>query len=164
MRKKRIFNLLMVGIPWFSVLFIGKRSFFRFLPIASFVSLFLCLYSAVANSRKWWVNKSPIIPGNQIDFTYIFGPYFVGTIWIFKLTYGNFRKYLITNLIVNTFNLFPFFYLSERFGMVKFVKMKYRTWFSVTMVTSLLIYVVHSIIENSILIQKKNPKTEANGH
>lgn len=89
MDKKKTFALAMLIVPWLTVPFMGKKSFFRFLPVASFTNLFISVFSLIANKKKWWVNKNPLSPG-PIDFTYILGSYFVATLWIFKLTYGNF--------------------------------------------------------------------------
>ncbi|MGN7467844.1 hypothetical protein ACTHO5_25795 [Cytobacillus praedii] len=57
----------------------GKNSFFRFLPVASFTNLFISLLSVIANKKKWWINKNPLSPG-LVDFTYILGPFFVATL------------------------------------------------------------------------------------
>ena len=46
------------------------------------------------------VNKSPLSPG-FVDFTYILGAFFVVTLWVFKLTYANFPKYLIANMVID---------------------------------------------------------------
>ncbi|MEC1526208.1 hypothetical protein P9D43_30025, partial [Neobacillus niacini] len=115
MKKKKVFSLAMIIIPWLSVLFMDKKSLFRFLPVASFVNLFISVFSVISNKRRWWVNKNPLSPGN-VDFSYILGPYFVATLWIFKLTYGNFPKYFITNVLLNTLNAFPMAYVWEKVG------------------------------------------------
>ena len=97
----------MLIIPWLSVPFMGIHNFFRFLPVACFIGLFLAVFSSTANSIGLWETKRPLIPGILVDFPYILGPYFVGTIWIFILTYGNFKNYLIANLLVGIINSGP---------------------------------------------------------
>ncbi|MFP3847154.1 hypothetical protein U5N57_24630, partial [Priestia filamentosa] len=77
--KKKTFSLAMIIIPWLTVPFMGKKSFLRFLPVASFINLFLSLLSLKANKRKWWMNKNPLSPGS-VDFSYILGPYYVATL------------------------------------------------------------------------------------
>ena len=76
MNKKKAFSLAMIIIPWLSVLFIDKKSLVRYLPVASFINLFLSVFSVIGNKRRWWINKNPLSPGN-VDFSYILGPYFV---------------------------------------------------------------------------------------
>lgn len=76
MDRKNSFSVLMIIIPWLTVPFIGKNAFFRFLPVASFINLFISVLSIFANKRRWWINKNPLSPGN-VDFSYILGPYYV---------------------------------------------------------------------------------------
>jgi hypothetical protein len=128
MDKKKAFNLAVLIIPWLTVPFIRKQSFFRFLPVASFIGLILSTFSAIANKKEWWVTKVPLFSGIPIDFPFIFGPYFVGTLWVFKLAFGNFSKYMLTNIALDLINAFPLFYLLDKVGVVKFKKMKYITW------------------------------------
>lgn len=149
MDKKKVFSLAQLIIPWLTVPFMGKRSFFRFLPAASLVNLCLSATSTIANKKKWWTNKNPIFPG-AVDFTYFLGPYFVGTLWIFKLTYGNFSKYLLTNIVLDWINAFPYFFISQKVGLFKFKKMKAGTWGVMSVVWAILIYGIQYLVEQSI--------------
>lgn len=151
--KKKAFSLAMLIIPWLTVPFMGKISFFRFLPVASFINLFISVLSLISNKKKWWRNKNPLSPGS-IDFSYILGPYFVATLWIFKLTYGNFPKYLITNIVLDSINAFPFASFWERVGIFKFEKMKHITWYFISVCLAILIYGYQYMAEQSIR-QKK---------
>jgi hypothetical protein len=147
--KKKVFSLAQLIIPWLTVPFMGKRSFFRFLPIASLVNLFLSTTSIIANKKKWWKNKNPISPG-AVDFTYFLGPYFVGTLWIFKFTYGNFPKYLLANLVIDSFNAFPYFFISQKLGVFKFRKWKKRHWGIMSFFWAIIIYGIQHLVERSI--------------
>lgn len=147
--KKKGFALAMILIPWLTVPFMGRRSFFRFLPVASFINLFISVFSVKANMKKWWINKNPLFPG-YVDFSYILGPYYVATLWIFKLTYGNFQKYLIINVLLNVINAFPFISVAERVGIFKFKKMKHVTWYFICIALSIFIYGYQYLVEKSI--------------
>lgn len=147
--KKKTFALCMLIIPWLTVPFMGRNSFFRFLPVACFTNLFISVLSLVANRKKWWVDKNPISPG-PIDFTYILGPFFVATLWIFKLTYGKFPKYLATNMGLDLINAFPFAEIWERLGIFKLKKMNHMIWYFICVVFSVIIYGFQYIIEKSI--------------
>jgi len=128
--KTQKINLAMLIIPWLTVPFIGKQKFFRFLPAACFISIFLAVFSSTANSKGWWKTKRPLIPGILVDFPYILGPYFVGTIWIFKLTYGNFKKYVLANLLVGIINTVPFIFYTEKVvELFNFKKMNKFGWY-----------------------------------
>lgn len=148
--KKMMFSLAMVIIPWLSVPFMGKNSFFRFLPVASFTNLFISVLSVVANKKKWWINKNPLSPG-LVDFTYILGPFFVATLWIFKLTYGQFPKYLITNIVLDVINAYPFAQIWENLGIFKLKKINHTIWYFICVGFAIVIYGFQYIIENSIM-------------
>ncbi|MED3553242.1 hypothetical protein [Cytobacillus praedii] len=147
--KKIIFSLAMVIIPWLSVPFMGKNSFFRFLPVASFTNLFISLLSVIANKKKWWINKNPLSPG-LVDFTYILGPFFVATLWIFKFTYGKFPKYLITNIVLDVINAYPFAQMWENIGIFKLKKMNHTVWYFICVGFAIVIYGFQYIIEKTI--------------
>jgi len=149
MDKKKAFSLVMLVVPWLTVPFLGKKSFFRFLPVANFINLFISILSLIGNKKKWWITKNPLSPG-PIEFIYILGPHLITTLWIFKLTYGNFLKYLITNIVLNIFNCFLLAPLSEKVGIFKFKKMKNNTWYFISIFLAILIYGYQYIVEKTI--------------
>ncbi|MDQ6595524.1 hypothetical protein E2K98_25855 [Bacillus salipaludis] len=148
-KTKVAFSLAVLIFPWLTVPFMGIRSFLRFLPVASFTNLFLSVFSLICYKKKWWITKSPISPG-PIDFTFILGPFFVATLWIFKLTFGNFPKYLLTNMVLDVINAFPLPYIGKKFGVVKFIKMKHTTWYFICIFLSVIIYGFQYVVEQSI--------------
>jgi hypothetical protein len=146
---KIAFSLATLILPWLTVPFMGKRNFIRFLPVASFTNLFLSVFSLICYRKKWWITKNPISPG-PIDFTYILGPYFVATLWIFKLTFGNFPKYLMTNMVLDLINAFPLPYIGSKVGVVKFIKMKNTAWYFICVSLAIIIYGFQYVVEQSI--------------
>ncbi|MGM7723667.1 hypothetical protein [Metabacillus sp. Hm71] len=146
---KIAFSLATLILPWLTVPFMGKRNFFRFLPVASFINLFLSVFSLICTKKKWWKTNNPISPG-PIDFTYILGPYFVATLWIFRLTYGNFPKYLITNMVLDLINAYPMPYIGHKFGVVKFIKMTHTAWYFINVSLAIIIYGFQYVVEQSI--------------
>ncbi len=151
MDKKKAFNLAILIIPWLTVPLMKRQPFFRYLPVASFTSLFLTVFSATANKKKWWITKRPLLSGIPVDFPYILGPYFVGTLWVFKQTYGNFTKYLFTNIVLGIINVGAFFYISQKVvGVFKFKEMNNITWYTISLFTAILIYGVQYTVEKSI--------------
>jgi len=147
--EKKIFSLWMIVLPWMTVPFMGKKSFFRFLPVACFTNLVISLFSLVANKRKWWVNKNPLSPG-PVDFSYILGPYFVATLWIFKLTYKKFPLYLLTNVVLDSVNAFFIGSIWEKVGIFKFKKVTHTIWYFICVGFAIIIYGFQNIIEKSI--------------
>lgn len=150
MDKKRLFNTVVLIIPWLSVFFIRKKSFFRFLPTATFISLIMVLFSTLGQKRKWWVSSGTLIKGVPIDFSYILGPYFIGTIWILKSTYGNFTKYLITNAVIDFISAYPIMMLLRKVGLIKVKKLSYTMWYFISITMALLTYGYQMLVEDSI--------------
>ncbi|MBT2730472.1 hypothetical protein J7E63_26965 [Bacillus sp. ISL-75] len=156
--KKVVFSLGMLFIPWLTVPFLGKKSFFRFLPVASFTNLFISMFSVIANKRKWWINKNPISPG-LVDFTYILGPFFVATLWIFKLTYGNFLKFFVTNAVLDVICAYPFAEIWERVGVFKLKKLSHTMWYVFCISLAVIIYGFQKLVEKSIR-ETKGPESK----
>ncbi|WML44654.1 hypothetical protein [Neobacillus sp. PS3-40] len=154
MKKKEIFSLAMIIIPWLSVLFMDRKSFLRYLPVACFVNLFISVFSVISNKKRWWINKNPFSPGS-VDFSYILGPYFVATLWIFKLTYGNFFKYFIVNVLLNILNAFPMGSAWEKVGVFKFKKINHTIWYFICIFLAIIIYGYQYIIEKTIVNENK---------
>lgn len=147
--KKMAFALSLVILPWLSVPFMGKNSFFRFLPVACFTNLVISVLSVFANKKKWWITKNPLSPG-LVDFTYILGPFFVATLWIFKLTYGKFSKYLITNIVLDVINAYPLAQIGENLGLFKLKKINHTIWYFFCVGFAIVIYGFQYMIEKTI--------------
>jgi hypothetical protein len=142
----------MIIIPWLSVLFMDKShssGIYQWQVLLIYLLVFL-----VSSVIRWWINKNPFSPGN-VDFSYILGPYFVATLWIFKLTYGNFPKYLFTNVLLNTLNAFPMAYVWEKVGTFKFKKINHIGWYFICIILSIIIYDYQYLVEKTIVNQNK---------
>ncbi|SCC29170.1 hypothetical protein GA0061094_3761 [[Bacillus] enclensis] len=103
MKKRNLLILLMALLPWLSLPFIGSKTFKRFLPGTFFMSIYLLVEGSVAEKRNWWSFSSSLKPNVLAELPLIFGPFFIGSLWIFKFTYGKFMSYFVTNLIVDAF-------------------------------------------------------------
>ena len=90
-----------VILPWLSVFFLKKKDLKRFMPVALLGSLTTVFFMEVGISLGWWVPHQNIFPLINIPPT-SFSAYLLGIIWIFKFTYANFPRYLITNLIIDS--------------------------------------------------------------
>lgn len=99
LNKKFIFNMVLIIFPWLSVLFIGKRSFKRFSFTGIFIIVFEILNHMYGKKRKWWVfyGRSNSFLLNELPFS--IGPYMPVTLWLLKLSYGNFKKFILLNAI-----------------------------------------------------------------
>jgi hypothetical protein len=102
--KKLLFVSLLI-IPWLTVPFIGRHTFKRYLA----ASLFICILTKVLDNygrrKRWWKIYKGLSPLNSMDIL-IFGPYFVTSLWMLKMTYGRFPLFLISNTILHTLFIF----------------------------------------------------------
>lgn len=69
--KRKLLALSTLIVPWLTVPFIGKTSFIRFLPAATFANLILSLCSVVADRKKLWKLKNPIFPYTALKIIHI---------------------------------------------------------------------------------------------
>ncbi|MYL31601.1 hypothetical protein GLW03_17415 [Halobacillus halophilus] len=148
-KLKIIFPVTLFILSWLSAFFLGKRTFFRYLPIASFTSLIISVLSVVSNQRKWWENNNPLSPG-PVDYTYKIGPFFLATIWIFKFTYGTFKKYVWLNALLNIINAYALAEVWERLGLFKLKKINHTIWYFICVHLSIIIYGVQFLMEKAI--------------
>ncbi|MCA0753528.1 hypothetical protein KP806_00575 [Paenibacillus sp. N4] len=106
-----MFNKIMLWafllLPWPTLLFLGKKSVKRYMPVAVFVSLLVTILFEVAHSLKWWVLIDQIVPWGYItNVSFVYGIFLVGTIWIFHYTYRNFWLYLLVNAVIDGLFMF----------------------------------------------------------
>jgi hypothetical protein len=106
--------LLWTGLiaPWLTLFFMPKEAIKRYMSVTVFVSLLVTILCEAAYHYKWWEITEYITPWGYItNASFVYGTFFVGTIWIFHLTYRSFWLYLATNLAIDAlfaFGLSPF--------------------------------------------------------
>lgn len=121
--NRKVLSFLTLVLPWISTIFIDKKSFIRFLPSATFIGYLFALFSEIADKKRLWKVKNGLFPRYVLEVSYLYGLFPIVTIWILKLTYRNFFKYLLTNIVADyifSFHIVKFF---EKVGTFKFKKM-----------------------------------------
>jgi ABC-type Fe3+-siderophore transport system permease subunit len=151
--RKRLSFLTLV-IPWLTVPFIRKNTFIRFLPTATFIGFIFALFSEVAKKNKLWRVKNGLFKDFTLDISYLYGLYFITTIWIFKLTYRSFLKYLMTNIVADYFFSFHIVRIFEKVGTFKFKKMRHKHFFFISVLLSVVLYIYQRMIEKVIYQEK----------
>ena len=150
MRKNKMILLAMMVLPWLSLPLLGKRSFKRFYPGALFISVWVAVESIVAKKRMWWRIYERIIPKVIGEMPFILGPFFVATLWIFKLTYGNFLKFFTTNAVLDVICAYPFAEVWEKVGVFKLKKLSHTMWYVFCISLAVIIYGFQKIVEKTI--------------
>lgn len=85
----------------------------------------------------------------------LFGPFFIGSIWILKFTFGKFFRYLLVNLVMDVLFSYPGMYVLKRMGIASLVRLKHYQMAILFMAKSVLMYVVQMIAEKG----RKKPKS-----
>jgi hypothetical protein len=154
MKNKRFINIAMVLLSWLSLPFVGRSSIKRFLSASIFIVIFEALNVQIGKKRKWWVfyyKPNSYISG---EFPFNIGPFFVGTIWILKWTYGNFKKFILLNAIVDAFFAFVIVKLTEKVKVAKLVRLNHFQFFLYMLYKAFILYGFQYIIESKRNLNK----------
>ncbi|MGJ7922548.1 hypothetical protein [Neobacillus sp. LXY-4] len=101
------FNVALILLPWLSVLFLGKRNIRRYSLTGSVTVILEMLNQVIGQQRSWWVfyDKPKSFIKDVLPFS--IGPYMPIAMWILKLSYGNFIKFLFLNAVADGLFAFP---------------------------------------------------------
>jgi hypothetical protein len=105
LRNSKLFYIALFILPWLTVPLLGKNSFKKYLPAAIFICTFTKAIDLFGEKKKWWQFYKGIPPMDSMTF-FNFGPYFVTSLWILKLTFGKFPLYLLSNFILHIFFIY----------------------------------------------------------
>lgn len=148
LRYNKAVLLIMLVVSWLSFLLLGKSSFKRFIPAGIFMAFVTRLENYVAKKRTWWWWYEKLHPKLSGSFPFILGPFMIGSMWILKFTYGNFFRYLIVNLIVDS--IFIFLLIDKwltKWGIASLVRMKKIQLSLLLFIDSLLLYGFQFLLE-----------------
>ncbi|KKE80405.1 hypothetical protein NSA56_09860 [Oceanobacillus caeni] len=153
-----LFNMLLIVIPWLSVIFIGKRSFKRYSISGLIIVIFETINHIIGNKKKWWIfyNKKGSFLTNELPFS--IGPYMPASMWILKYTYSNFKKFVIVNIISHGLFAFIFMGILKKIRIVKLHRLNKLQFFCYLHYKAYLLYGLQYLKENF-----KNPLYETKG-
>jgi hypothetical protein len=120
----------------------------------TFSSLVIAFISELSKSFTWWKVRKPLFPKLSSDISFIFGPFFIANFWVFKLTYGNFKKYLLINVLFDYLFAYPLTSLAEKLKVYKMVNMTSFQLFVISIATALINYLYQYFIED-VLRQRR---------
>ena len=125
-------------IAWASTLFLNRGEMKRFMPVALFCMVVFTFILETGITLQWWAITEAAFPLVDIPL-FVYGAYLIGTIWIFKFTYGRFWTYLATNIILDFILIFFILdWLAQR-GVCQF----YISYFQVLLITTLLAILIY---------------------
>ncbi|WP_455931497.1 hypothetical protein [Priestia aryabhattai] len=146
--KGKLMLLAVLFLPWLSLFKIDKITFKRYLPVLTFSSLVIALLSELSKSYTWWKVKKPLFPKLSSDISFIFGPFFIANLWVFKLTYGNLKNYMLVNGLFDYMFAYPLTTIAEKLKVYKMVNMSRFQLFTLSIATSIINYLYQLFIED----------------
>ncbi|MBM7659876.1 hypothetical protein JOC85_000643 [Bacillus mesophilus] len=140
MKNPKIFLLLLMILPWFTLPLLGKSTAKKYFLASLFISLVVRGESIVAKKRKWWKFHATIHPKVIGEFPLIWGPFLIGSMWILKFTYGKFFAYIILNLIIDSIFVYPYVSFLKKSGIGTLKRLKSYQLSLLFFIKSLLLY------------------------
>lgn len=135
-----LIRLSLLIISWVSIIFLPKKSLKKYLPITMFTSILTAGICVLATPYKWWIVeggwKNKIF--NMVSF--VLGPFFVGTLWVFHFTFGQFYRYFVLNVVMDLMFSFPLNYFFQKAKLYKLVNFKPKHIFFTFISFSFIIY------------------------
>jgi len=147
-----IVPLVRIGfiLSWLTVYFIPNKTVKRYLPASTMAALLVTTLVFIGTPFNFWKVKGG--PKTRIYniLSVILGPFSVGTLWIFHLTFGRFWLYGLTNLFQNLIYAFPIITFFDKINFIKYVKFNRIHHIIASMSFSLIIYGFQSFLEKPI--------------
>ncbi|MED3553310.1 hypothetical protein [Cytobacillus praedii] len=153
MKYSKSLLLLIMILPWFSIPLLGKHSINRFLPSAIFMSIVVSIVHMIAEKRKWWWWYVKLHPKLIGGLSFIAGPYFIGSIWILKFTYGEFRKFIFLNLLIDSLFTFVLIDWLKKLGIASLVRLNKFQLLIIFFIDSILLYSFQYSIEKLLKVR-----------
>jgi hypothetical protein len=145
---QRLVNVTIVILAWLTVPFFGLHNIKRFLPASFLIFLIEFITTLIGKKRKWWVfyNKPKAVLFGE--FPYLIGPFFVGSMWILKWTYGNFKIFILLNAFVNAIFASPIARFARKIKHYKLVRLNEFQFFLYYFSKAFLLYGIQYLFEN----------------
>lgn len=147
-KRHSAFNVALILLPWLSVLFLGKNSINRYSLAGLIVVIFEMLNQIIGQKRDWWVfyDKPKSFVKDVLPFSV--GPYLPISLWLLKLSYGNFRKFLFLNAVANCLFAIPGIYMLKKMKIANLDRLNGFQFFLYLFYKAFLLYGVQYIVEN----------------
>jgi hypothetical protein len=129
-------------LSWLTIVFIPKENVKKYSPAAILGALLVTIVYELAYYFGWWKLKKVIFSWARfIDFTFILGPFFVGTIWVFHFTYKvGFIAYTFVNVLLDASFSFKFLPMLEKLGVIKLKRISHLSIMGLMLLVSFIIY------------------------
>lgn len=146
-KRHVLFNISIIMIPWISLLFIGKRSFKRFSLSGVFIVVFEIINHMYGHKRNWWkfYDKRKSFIKDELPFSV--GPYMPLSMWLLKISFGNFKKFVLLNAIADGLFAFLFIDVLKKFKIISLNRLNHFQFFLYLHYKAYLLYGVQYLFE-----------------
>jgi hypothetical protein len=146
-RRHKLFNISLILIPWLSLLFIGKRNLKRYSVAGIFIVIFEILNHLYGHKRNWWKFYDRRTSFFKDELPWSVGPYMPLSMWILKYSYGNFKKFILLNVISDGLFAFLFIDIFKRLKLVGLNRLNHIQFFVYLHYKAYLLYGVQYLFE-----------------
>lgn len=147
-KRHIIFNLIIIIIPWVSLLLVGKRNFKRYAIASILIVVVDIIDHVIGKNRKWWCFYSPSKSFFTNELPIIIGLYMPVSIWVLTLYFGDFKKYVKLNAVGDAIFAFGLMKLFKKLKIARLDKLNSIQFFLFIHAKAYLLYFVQYIVEN----------------
>ncbi|MGG5252201.1 hypothetical protein ACQYAD_01485 [Neobacillus sp. SM06] len=154
-KRHFLFNLSIIMIPWLSLIFMGKRSLKRYSVAGVFIVVFEILNHLYGHKRKWWkfYDRRKSFLKDELPFS--IGPYMPVSMWLLKSSYGNFKKFVLLNVISDGFFAFLLIDILKKLKIVALNRLNHFQFFIYLHYKAYLLYGVQYLYEKTKRIREQ---------
>jgi hypothetical protein len=142
-----LFNLSIIIFPWLSLLFLGNRNVKRYLPAGIFIIIFEIMNHLYGHKRNWWkfYDKRKSFIKDELPFS--IGPYAPFSMWLLKISYGNFKKFVLLNALADGLFAFIFIDVLKKFKIIRLNRLNHIQFFVYLNYKAYLLYGVQYLVD-----------------
>ncbi|RXT07067.1 hypothetical protein [Ammoniphilus sp. CFH 90114] len=148
-KRHLVFNLSIIIFPWLSLLFIGKRDFKRYSLAGIFIVIFEIFNHIYGHNRNWWKFYDGKKSFFKDELPFSIGPYLPLSMWLLKISYGNFKKFVLLNAMADGLFAYLFIDLFKKWKIISLNKLTHHQFFIYLHYKAYLLYGVQYLVEKS---------------
>jgi hypothetical protein len=153
-KRHKLFNVVIIVIPWLSLLFLRKREVKRFSLAGVVIVIFEIINHLIGHKRNWWkfYNKRKSFITNELPFS--IGPYMPFSIWLLKYSYGNFKKFIGLNVIADGLFAFILMDILKKLKIIRLNRLNRIQFFIYLHFKAYILYGVQYLVENKRVFRR----------
>ncbi|OAS82760.1 MULTISPECIES: hypothetical protein [Metabacillus] len=152
-KRHTLFNVILIVVPWLSLICIGKHNLKRFSLAGIVIVILEIINHKIGQKRNWWTfyDKRKSFLTNELPFS--IGPYMPLSLWLLKLSYGNFKKFVLLNVIADGLFAFPIINFIKKIKILRLNKLNNFQFFLYLHYKAYILYGVQYWYDNKLKYQ-----------